>query len=145
MALVSFLSCKPTNTHSSPENNSKVENTGKILFLSFKIEKQAEGKSKVVLLDVFSAPGAFKERAHSITSKDTIVVAFLDKQQQPIKTVLVENPLTTSFEDFSPDGTITRQQANLKEAEFIVRANLTEGATYVKINHSNRTDLIKLP
>lgn len=104
----------------------KAQETPKILFLTFKIIK-AKGTEayQIQLLNKTIVAGKLKSEAVPSHVSEKLVFAISDAQEQLIKSLEIDNPLSVSIESFSPDGTMQRHAAAADSAEFTVRFRYT--------------------
>ena len=130
--------CKTNSGISSTSTDSDNEFQEQILFLNFRIEKDSAEVVNIHLMESTWILGSFKEIIYPIRLEAGVLeFQFLDTDQTVLSKLLITNPLQSSVELFSPDGNIERKTINLKHTEFMLRANLSKKASFVKVNDEN--------
>ena len=132
---------------SSSENETGIENPKpKMVYMFFEVEKSAEGKDIVLLIDKKVAEGFFKNEdfgtAKEVTNSFYKIILF-DKNDQIVKTSIIDNPLSPVFESYS-EGSMEKQIGKLSKAEFFYRYNDSGNISKLEIHKSenNKSTLI---
>lgn len=146
--LIMTMACKNQSANrSSSENESEIEDPKpKMVYLFFEVEKSAEGKDTVLLVDKKVSGGFFKNEDFGTVKEVTdsfYKIILIDKNDQIIKISIIDNPLSPVFESYS-ENDMEKQIGKLSKAEFFYRYNDSGNISKLEIHKSenNKSTLI---
>ncbi|WP_421764815.1 hypothetical protein [Ekhidna sp.] len=130
----------------SPKIDSEHDDMSGILFINFEIKQDSLENFSIDLIKHYWVSGSFKASVLPSEAGDKeLEFQLLNENKQLLGRVFMKNPLKTSQEIFSPDGTIERKQISLKRAALTLRANVSQKVTFVAVNDAKkRLSLIEL-
>lgn len=134
------------STLTAQQNKERALKKDKILFINLFMKKESKSTYQINLLKQKVVFGKFKQRFEKQKSiakaKDgDVILTLLDKKQNVIHTIVIDDPLSKSMEYPTNKG-FEKGNVNLKEAKFPVRLQLDYNAAYISVqrmNSSNKT------
>ncbi len=146
LLLMGSVACKTNRGISTVQSEADSGEGEQILFLNFYISQDSAKAIRVSLVEHVWVEGAFKEKSPTLQmGNGVLVLEFLDKNQQMLSKHSLSHPVKVSLESFAPSGNIERKEIHLKQTTFTVRANVSRGAAYVRVNDINgMIDIIAL-
>jgi hypothetical protein len=133
---VVVASCRSTTNTVSVDGNAHGESS--LLFVTLQISRDTSGSDSIVLVSNTWTTGKIKEpHVDTDASADQLLTCeFLDKHQQVSSSLKVQNPLTASLEEFSPDGSIKRVEAKSEMSYLSIRSNVSPVVVQLRISNA---------
>jgi predicted RNA methylase len=146
LVIFSHLNSCRTSLSSHAEYTGPEEKGNNILFVNLKIIKDHSGKESIELVSKIWSPGVLKKDAENYLepAANILICEFLDKNEILLKSVRVQNPLNTTKEVYSTDGSIKRNQVIVGEAYFTIRTEVSLNAIYLQVVNENDQKLCHL-
>lgn len=116
-------------------SDAEIRKENQILYLFFKVDKEASGKDRIVLQEKKMAAGKLKFTPafdRSEVETGDLLATVLDSEGKEIAKQLIKNPLYPEMEVYEKEG-ISRKRITLQDAEFSVRYAYSEKIKTVKI------------
>lgn len=113
----------------------------RIVFLNYTISRTSGGSPEVRFINKVMTSGRVKKdvsHAHEVVSGD-LKVTELDGSLQPVKSIVIPNPLSRTVEYQDNSGELTKKTLELDSAQFSVRMQLdakTEAIAVEQVNAS---------
>jgi hypothetical protein len=134
ISFMGIISCKKSNYTYQYQKPATIENlSSKILFLIFSATDSSNVVAKVKLKEKKMVDGQFKDVTATNQSPNRLEIKFLDSNQSNFYSTIIDHPLLRSVEYTYSSNQLNTKTAELKEAEFFVRANVPANAVLVKI------------
>jgi hypothetical protein len=133
--LCTFLLATACNVWKTPNTNSEVSTTPRILFMNFSIVKNSMNEIHIALIDQTVVEGNMKgltEVFPRIENGDLRFSAF-NKEKKKLNGLIIPNPLHQSVEYVDDDGMLTRRTVILDSTFFSVRIPLLPSTAYIEI------------
>ena len=129
-----MISCSPAVV--SDVSVKEPEADPKIIFVSLKIFKDSTGVESIELINKTWAMGKLKESNENtkVPAGKLLLCEFLDKNSIVLSSVILQNPLTSSMEQYSPDGHIKRVEAKLHTSYFTIRSEVSSKVANLRIS-----------
>ncbi len=140
LTLILITGCiNQSGIQSSDNNKSTIEKfKPQIVYLFFEVEKSAEGKDIVQLIDKKTSEGFFKNEdfgtAKDITNSFYKIVLF-DRNNEVFKSSIIDNPLSPVFESYT-ENSMEKQIGKLSKGEFFYRYNDSGKISKLEIHKS---------
>lgn len=134
-----FVSCGNTkDLEISPEKEVIIpeeEETSKIVFLYFDIEKSGENMERITLTKTQVVDGELKENTiiNEAPNEGNFILQILDTQKKVLEEQIIENPLNKNMEHYSQSGEPTSQNMKLNKGQFYMRFNKQKNMKSIKI------------
>ncbi|WP_223606696.1 hypothetical protein [Chryseobacterium sp. OSA05B] len=135
LLLCSFHKNSTLSDSGNKASGAEIRKEGKIVYLFFRMDKEASGKEKIVLQEKKIAEGKLKFTPsfdRSEVETGDFIVILSDAGGKEIMKQLVKNPLHPEMEVYEKEG-VSRKKIPLENAEFSVRYSYSEHIQSVRI------------
>ena len=114
-----------------------------VLYLVFEISKTDSAQTAIELIQVNRAAksGRMSIQEEAVEEKQ-LFFHFLDQNQALLKEERIDNPLFKSYESYAESGQIERIKGALNKSKIVLRVNVSEEVTFVKV--SDHDGLLKV-
>lgn len=137
---LSFDEVKSSSGPMTPSAGSEPEaEKPKIVFLNYSVKRNSGGDPEVRFINKIIAGGKIKEgfSDHQEATVGDFKAVELDGNHEPVKSIIIPNPLTKVAEYVNDSGELTKQTFSLDSAAFSIRMQLDASTEAIAIEQIN--------
>jgi hypothetical protein len=127
-----------------PTGSESTDNGDQILFLAYEMNTDSLGGISTRIVNQIKSDGTFKPSEPLQPEAGDVVIQFLDKKNNEIKTEVIRNPFVKKMESVNDEGRLVRVTSRIERAELTVRTKYETEMKKISILLKGEPDKILL-